>query len=230
MSESPSSAKLQANPKPSNAAYVPGWFPTLAFCFTILCITVGGCTFAAYYCGLTWRYPPDFYFLEWFLCSFAFVPLWAVVVNWKALKTLAVIFTVILSIYLVLFVSRERNPYLSGLAEAVRHTDLQPLRQWAEAHVPPTAGPFTTVSPDTESIPEAVWRSLPYKDIKPYFRFFSLSGDGDWMLKVDHVGGGFMPHNGLILTLGRDVDPSTTDWVRRTRFVAPHVWVFLGGW
>ena len=131
----------------------------------------------------------------------------------------------LLSFYLSLVVESRCKLYQRGLAEALRRADLKPLSQWAAAHLPPKTEYASPVSVEDSSIPEEVWRTIPFKGRRPFLKFFPTAEEDTWILMVDHSGA-FVSHNGFILTLGKDIDPKTTGWFIHRRPVAPHVWIY----
>jgi hypothetical protein len=102
---------------------------------------------------------------------------------------------------------------------------LEPVWQWANAHLPPKEESDSTVLIKEDSVPTEVWRAIPYKGGRPYILFYRPPEKDDWFLIIDHSGG-FVSQNGIVLTFGRDIDPATTYRVKRTQSIAPHVWVF----
>lgn len=229
MPQSPVAETPPSPPPIAVARKAPSWLATLAVFCAIVGINGGFISVEEYYCGISWRFPVSAAsWLGLLLVDLIFLLIWAITLNGGWLKTLALLPSIILSFCLIIHFEREYNPFSRGLAEALRRTDLEPLRQWASAHRPPKSDYPTLVFVENSSIPEKVWRTIPYKGGKPYLAFYPSSEEDDWMLVIDHSLGGFMYHHGFVLTLGKDVDPGLTSWVKNTRPVAPHVWVFAG--
>ncbi|WP_042725442.1 hypothetical protein [Chthoniobacter flavus] len=144
------------------------------------------------------------------------------------LRPAAVILTFALYLNIPAYFPDFRDLYLQGLAERVRHADLKPVKRWAATRIPQNGnGGWNSV--DEKEIPNDVWQAIPLKGLGgPRFNFFRPKED--WILRITIRGGGFTSSggSGVILTLGKDVDPSTIDMTHRALRVSPNVWVFEG--
>lgn len=119
-----------------------------------------------------------------------------------------------------------RDLYLRGLAERVRHTDLELVKRWAAANIPPDGyGGWNSVN--RQNIPTDILQAIP---LKGWAQFSFFCPEGDWLLRITIRGGGFTSSrgSGIILNLGKDVDPSTVYMTSRALLVSPNVWVFFG--
>jgi hypothetical protein len=229
MSESTVAESSPSPPPIPKAAKTPSWLATLAVFCAIVCTHVGYFSFAEYYSGLTWNFPVSYVsWLGFFLVDIIVLLFWATKLNGGGLKTLALLASIILSFYLIIQVEREYRPFSRGLEEALHRTNLEPLRKWATAHRPPKSEFSTHIPVENSSIPEEVWRTIPYQGGRPYLAFHSSSEEDDWILVIDHSLCGFMYHHGFALTLGKDMDPSDRGPVLHARRVAPHLWAFPG--
>lgn len=229
MPQSPSPETSSTPAAITTPAKAPSWLATLGLFCAIVCTNVGYICLLDYYCGLTWRFPVTAGSMLGVLLADALVfVIWMTTLHGGVLKTLALLPSIILSFYIIFYVGREYRPFSRGLTEALHRTDLGPLRQWAAAHRPPKSDFPTRASVENNSVPEEVWRTIPFHGGRPYMVFHPLSEEDDWGLIIDHSLGGFMYNHGFILILGKDIEPSENEPVISPRRVAPYLWVFPG--
>lgn len=229
----PESPVAEPPPRPPHAnARTKGltWPRFFAALFLVLIISTAGMAVGTYRAGLAGKIPPYNLFV-FILLAYPIAGVILTAVNGNPsrwLRLVAFILTFALYDGILAHFFGFRDLYLRGLAERVSHTDLEPVKRWAATHIPADGnGGWNSV--DDKEIPDDVRQAIPLKGLGgPQFSFFHPTRS--WLLRITIRGGGFTSSagSGIILTLGKDVDPSTVDVTRRALRVFPNVWVFDG--